>query len=93
MGDLVGDQRAAGAAALGPAVHAGLEEEAVDDQLAAAVEQVEQARRAVRALEAVVLLHRHPRHPPPLGGQRIAGAGQLLLLDQQLLAGGLPLLR
>ena len=27
------------------------------------------------------------------GGQRIAGAGQLLLLDQQLLAGGIPLLR
>ncbi len=24
------------------------------------------------------------------GGQRIAGAGQLLLLDQQLLAGGIP---
>ena len=93
VGDLVGDHRAAGAAALGPAVHAGLVEEAVDDQLTAPLEQVEQARRAVRALEAVVLLDGHPRHPAALGGQRVAGAGQLLLLDQQLLARGLPLLR
>ena len=70
----------------------GLEEEAVDDQLAAPVEQVEQARRPVRALEAVVLLDGHPRHPAPLGGERVAGAGELLLLHEQLLAGGLPLL-
>jgi hypothetical protein len=27
-----------------------------------------------------------------LGGQRVAGAGVLLLLNEQLLAGGLPLL-
>ncbi len=91
--DLVGHERAAAAAALGPAGHAGLEEEAVDDQLTAPLEQVEQAHRAVRALEGVVLLHGHPRHPAALGGQRVAGAGQLLLLDQQLLAGGVPLLR
>ena len=93
VGDLVGHERAAAAAALGPAVDAGLEEEAVDDQLAATLEQVEQARRPVRALEAVVLLDRHPRHPAAFGGERVAGAGQLLLLDQHLLAGGLPLLR
>ena len=48
MRDLVGDHRAADARVVGPAVHAGLEERAVDDQLAATVEQVEQARRAVR---------------------------------------------
>src|SRR5262249_48012951 len=68
-------------------------EGAVDDQLAATLKQVEKAHRAVRAVEAVLLLHRHPRHPAALGGQRIAGAGQLLLLDQQLLTGGIPLLR
>ena len=89
----VGHHGAAAAAALGPAGHARLEEEAVDDQLTAPVEQVEQARRAVRAVEAVVLLHGHPRHPAALGGQRVAGAGQLLLLHQQLLARGVPLLR
>ena len=93
VGDLVGHERAAAAAALGPAGDAGLEEEAVDDQLAAPLEQVEQARRPVRSLEAVLLLHRHPRHPAAFGGERVAGAGQLLLLDQQLLAGGVPLLR
>src|SRR5215218_6956827 len=53
VGDLVGHQRAAAAAGLGPAVDAGLEEEAVEDELAAALEEVEQADRPVRPLEAV----------------------------------------
>jgi hypothetical protein len=92
VGDLVGHVRAADAGVLGPSVHAGLEEGAVDDQLAAPLEQVEQAGRAVRALEAVLLLHRQPRHPPALGGQRVTVAGQLLLLHQQFEARGLPLL-
>jgi hypothetical protein len=35
--------------------------------------------------------HGHPRHPPTLGGQRVTGAGQLLLLHEQLLARSLPL--
>ena len=93
VGDLVGHQGAAAAGMLGPAEHAGLEEGAVDDQLTAAVEQVEQARLALRPVELVLLLHRHPRHPPTLGGQRVTGAGQVLLLHEQLLARSLPLLR
>src|SRR3954470_10176149 len=93
MGDLVGHERAATAAALGPPGHAGLEEEPVDDQLAAPLEQVEQARRPVRALEAVVLLHGHTRHPAAFGRQRIARPGQLLLLHEQFLARSVPLLR
>jgi hypothetical protein len=92
VGDLVGDERAASAAALRPAADAGLEEEPIDDQLAAAGEEVEQACRPVWSLEPVVLLDRHPRHPAPFGGERVASAGQLLLLDQELVAGGLPLL-
>jgi hypothetical protein len=48
---------------------------------------------AARAVEATFLLDSHPRHPAALGGQRIAGTGQLLLLHQQLPARGLPLLR
>src|SRR5829696_1651745 len=91
--DLVGEEGAAAASALGPAGHAGLVEEAVHDQLAAPLEQVEQARRAIPALEGVALLHRHPRHPPALGGQRVAGARDLLLLHQHLLARGVPFLR
>ena len=31
-----------------------------------------------------------PRHPPTLGGQRVTGVGQLLLLDEQLPARQLP---
>ena len=93
VGDLVGHHGAAGAGMLGPAVHAGLEEGAVDDQLTAALEQVEQARLALGPVELVLLLHGQPRHPPTLGGQRVTGAGQLLLLHEQLLARSLPLLR
>ena len=92
VGDLIGHQRAAGAAALRPAADAGLEEEPVDDQLAAALEEVEQRHRPVRALERVRLVHRRPRHPPALGRQRVAGAGLRLLLDQQRPARGLPLI-
>ena len=41
MGHLVGHQGAAAARVVGPAEHPGLDERAVDDQLAAALEQVE----------------------------------------------------
>jgi hypothetical protein len=74
--DLVGEERAATAAALRPAAHAGLVEEAVDDVLAAALEQVVQAHVSVRALEAVVLLDRHPWHSAALGGERVPGEGE-----------------
>src|SRR5271166_5689805 len=48
---------------------------------------------ALGPVELILLLHRHPRHPPSLGGQRVTGAGQGLLLDEKLLARSLPLLR
>jgi hypothetical protein len=90
---LGGHHRAAAAAPLRPAADARLEEVAIDDQLAAALEEVEEADRAVRALEAVVRLDGHPRHAAALGGQRVAGARVRLLLDEHLLPLGLPLLR
>jgi hypothetical protein len=92
VGDLVGEHGAAAAGVVGPAVDAGLEEGAVDDELAASLEQVEQAQPAVGALELVVLLDGEPGHAAALGGQRVSCPGQRLLLDEQLLAGGLPLL-
>ena len=46
-----------------------------------------------RTFEAVLLLHRHPGHAPPLRGQRVACSCQLLLLAQQSLVRCLPLLR
>src|ERR1700716_1389331 len=93
MTDLIGEHRTTGATAVGPAVHIGLEEEAVHDELAATVEHIVQAGRATRPVEQVVLVDGHPRHPPAVGGPRVAGAGELLLFDKQLLAGGVPLLR
>jgi hypothetical protein len=92
VGDLVGHHRTAVARVIGPAGHAGLEERAVDDQLPAALEELGQARPAVWAVELIGLLHRQPRHPPPLRGERVVRAGHFLLLHQQLLARLLPLL-
>ena len=77
----VGDPFLSGVAELG-LEPAQLEEEAVDDQLTASLEKVGQARGVVRALESVLLIHGHSRHPAALGGQRITGVGQLLLLRQ-----------
>src|SRR5215813_10227409 len=71
VGDLIGAQGAAAAGVLGPAEHPGLEEGTIDDQLPAALEQVEQANLTLGPVELVLLLHRHPRHPSTLGGQRI----------------------
>ncbi len=82
VGDLVGPQGAAAAGVVGPAEHAGLEEGAINDQLTAALEQVKQARFAAGPVELVLLLYGQPRHAPTRGGQRIAGAGQLLLLNE-----------
>src|ERR1700694_2453970 len=92
VGDLIGAQGAAAAGVLGPAEHPGLEEGAIDDQLTAALKQIEQAYLALGAVELVLLLYRQPRHPPAFGGQRVAGAGQGLLLHEELLARSLPLL-
>ena len=90
VSDLVGHHGAADAGMLGPTLHAGLEEGAIDDQLTATIEQVEQARLALGTVELVLLLHGQPRHPATLGGQRVTSAGQLLLLHEQLLARSLP---
>ena len=85
--DLVGPRRAARAALL----PVGAEHEVVDDQLPAALEQVGQPDLALRAGEAVVLGHLDHRQPAALGAQRVAAAGQLLLLLEQRRAGGEPL--
>src|SRR5580765_2807663 len=90
--DLIGAQGAAATSVLGPAKHSGLEEGAIEDQLPTALEQVEQANLTRGTLELVLLLHSQPRHPPALGGQRITGASEGLLLHEELLPRSLPLL-
>jgi hypothetical protein len=90
--DLVRDHRAAGAAVVRPPVDARIHERAVDDELPAAVEQLGQGLRALRSVEPVLPVDREPRHPPALRRERVAGSGELLLLHEQLLAGGVPLL-
>jgi hypothetical protein len=64
----------------GPAVHVGLEERAVDEQLTATLEEVEQSRLAVRPVEHILLLHGRPWHPAALGGKRVLGAHVFLFL-------------
>ncbi len=92
MGDLIGAQGAAAAGVLGPAEDSGLEEGAIDDQLPAAFEQIEQAHLPLGSVELVFLVHSQPRHPSAFSGQRVTGAGQGLLLHEELLARSLPLL-
>src|SRR5438270_1040279 len=76
---------------VGPADHTRLEEGSVKSQLPAALEQVEQTRFALGTLELVFLLHGQPWHPATLGGQRITGAGELLLLHEEFLPRSFPL--
>ncbi len=91
VGNLVGDHRAADARVLGPALHSGLEEGAVEDELAASVEEVAEGRGAVRSFELVLLLHLEPRHAPPFGCNGVARLRQRLLLDEQSLPRSFPL--
>src|SRR6266851_4428675 len=55
-------------------------------------EHVEHAHLTFRPFELILLLHGQPRHPATLGGQRVTGAGEGLLLHEELLARCLPLL-
>src|ERR1700722_4779313 len=92
VGHLIGAEGAAAAGVLGPAEYPGLEEGAIDDQLTAALEQIQQAYLALRSVELVLLVHSQPRHTPAFGGQRVTGAGEGLLFQQELLVRRLPLL-
>jgi len=51
------------------------------------------SRPTVRALERVRLVDADHRQPTAVGVDPVTGPGELLLLHQQLLAGGEPLLR
>jgi hypothetical protein len=70
QGQIVGEHGATRAALLGIRgdVHSRVQEEAVDDQLPAAVEEIEEVALAVGALEAVVLIDRDHGQPAALSG-------------------------
>src|SRR5437868_10082665 len=85
--EVVGPERARLAAGL----PVGAEHEVVDDELAAAVEQVGEARLAARAGELVVLGDLDPGQVAARGGEPLALVGELLLAGEQLLAGLEPL--
>ena len=92
--ELVGVHRAAGAAALRVDVDIRIHEEPVQDELAAAVEEVEQRRvLAAGRGEAIVLLHADHRHAAALGSKGVTRAGVRLLLLEKRRARGAPLLR
>jgi len=76
VGDLIGAQRTPAASMIGPAEDTGVEEGAIDDQLPTVLEKIEQACLTLGSVELVLLLHRHPRHPSTLRGQRIASLCQ-----------------
>src|SRR5215475_13583027 len=90
--NLIGAQGAAAACVLGPTEYSGLKEGAIDDQLPTALEKVEQGYLTMGAVEFVLLLHRHPRHSSPVGGQRITRTRESLLFHEELLPRRVPLL-
>jgi hypothetical protein len=63
----------------------------VHDELAAPVEQLAERHLALRTFEGVLLLDLDHRQPPALGVEPVTRARQLLLLLEQLLALGQPL--
>ena len=85
--ELVGAGRAARAAVL----PVGMEHEVVHDQLRAALEQVEQRHAPVGPLEGVVLGDLDHRQLAPLRVEAVTLLGGLLLLEEQVASGGLPL--
>ena len=84
--DVVGEEGAA-LAAFGPA---GAEHEVVDDQLAAAAEQVGQAQFAVGALEAVGFVDFYPGQGAAFGAEFVPFAGEGFFVGQVLATGGEP---
>jgi hypothetical protein len=76
----------AGAAAGAAVLPVRAEHEVADDELAAPVEQVEQGGLAFGALEDVLLLDLDHGELAALGDERVAAAGELLLLGEELLA-------
>src|SRR6266536_5373237 len=64
----------------------GIEHEVIDDQLAAAVEELGQCLLAFGSVEDILLLDRLPGQRLPLSGQLVTRASELLLLREQLLA-------
>src|SRR5205807_10184011 len=81
----------AGGAARAAVLPLRVEHEVVDDQLRTVLEHVDEADRTVRTVEDVVLLDLNHGQVAPLGVERIPPPGQVLLLCEQLLTGGQPL--
>ena len=72
-------------------IPARVEHEVVDDELTPALEQVEQPGLTFGAVEDVLLVDLDHRQLAALSVHRVALAGELLLMGQQLLAGHEPL--
>ena len=86
----VGDGRAARAPGVGPAVDALLEEEPVEDELAAPVEQLDERPAPAGAFELVVALDPHHRHALPSGGELVQRSADGLLAFGQHRLGRVP---
>src|SRR5712692_9586016 len=72
-------------AALAPLSPVRTEHEVIDDQLAAALEEIGQSLLAAGDVEDIVLLHSDPRQLPALPAQLVTQPRELFLLDEMLL--------
>jgi hypothetical protein len=80
--EIVGPERAALAAFL----PVGTQHEVIDDELAAAGEEIGERLRAIGPLKDISLLDLHPGHMAAPGAQFVTGAGEGLFLGQERLA-------
>ena len=80
--DMIADERAAGTTL----VPTRTEHKVVDDQLAAAIEQIGQSAFAVRPLEHILLFHLDPGKVPARLADLVPQSRELFFLCQQLLA-------
>jgi hypothetical protein len=85
--EAVGDRRTARAGF----VPIGVEHKVVDEELRAPSEQVDERGFAAFDVKGVFLVEAHPGQLPPLTGQLVVQAGQLLFGLQQIQPGSEPL--
>ena len=84
VGHPIGPRRAPGAPGIGPARDAFFEEEPVQDELVAALEQISQGDLPAGAFEAIVAVDANHGHPLARGGELVELLGNGCFLSRQI---------
>ncbi len=88
--ELIGDHGAADASGIGPAADGRGEHEVVEDELAAAFEEIEEGCFAVGAVEGVLFFDAGHGEAAAFGGEDVAGVGGGFFFDEEGIARRAP---